>query len=60
MEEMIEYHVDSCELFQKIMYNECDFGVKLGVRMKKGTKLLIIFGHGVCIFKQLTLQRKLG
>ena len=56
--EMVEYHVNSCKLFQEAMYNESNFGGKLSVRMEKGTKPIEIFGHNKCIFKQFTLTKK--
>jgi hypothetical protein len=55
---MVEYHVDSHQEFQDIMNKETEFGGNLSVRMQRGERPLIMFGHDECIFKQYLLTKK--
>ena len=48
---MVEYHVDSCKIFQKRMNEDTEFDGRLSVRMGKDEKPLISLGHDECIFK---------
>jgi hypothetical protein len=56
---MVEYHVDTHELFQKGMENETWLGGRRSVRYPSG-KLLIILGHDKMIIKQYLLTKKGG
>ena len=57
--DMVEYHIDSHSLFQDRMA-ATEFGGNLSVRLKKGERPLISFGHDECIFKQFTMTGKSG
>jgi hypothetical protein len=54
---MVEYHVETYELFQERMNAETTFGGKRSVRYKDG-RMLIIWGHDEAIFKQYLLTKK--
>jgi hypothetical protein len=55
---MVEYHVNSCRLFQDQMNKHTQFGGNLSVRRDPTSAPLLIFGHDECIFKQYTLSKK--
>ena len=55
--DMVEYHVDTCNLFQERMNKETQFGGQRSVRYPEG-RMLIIWGHDEAIFKQYTLTKK--
>jgi hypothetical protein len=46
---MVEFHVDTCHIFEERGNNGTKFG---------GKKPLIMFGHDECTFKQYTLTKK--
>ena len=54
---MVEYHVDSCTLFQYNLNEMAIYGGNLRVRNPKHEKPLIIFGYNECIFKQYLLTK---
>jgi hypothetical protein len=54
---MVEYYVDTCELFQEQMNTETTFRGKRSIRYKDG-RMLIIWGHDEAIFKQYLLTKK--
>ena len=54
---MVEYHVDTCDLFQQRMNEETKFGGRRSVRYESG-RMLIIWGHDEAIVKQFTLTKK--
>ncbi len=54
---MVEYHVDTCDLFQKRMNEETIFGGKRGVRYESG-QMLINLGHDEAIMEQYLLTKK--
>ena len=56
-EAMVEYHVDSANVFQERM-NGTKYGGDLSVQRNIHDKPLIIFGHDECIFKQYLLTKK--
>jgi len=56
--DMVEYHVDACKVFSEKKKHETEFGGNLSVRFPVNNKLLIVFGHDECIFKQYTLTKK--
>jgi predicted HTH domain antitoxin len=56
--EMVEYHVDICHLFQDRMNERTKFGGNLSVRLAKEEKPLLMFGHDESIFKQYLLTGK--
>ncbi len=56
---MVEYNVDTCDLFQQRMNKETKFGGKRSVRYENG-RMLIIWGHDEAIVKQFTLTKIAG
>ena len=56
-QEMVEYHVDTCDLFQQRMNEETKFGGRRSVGYESG-RMLIIWGHDEAIVKQFTLTKK--
>jgi len=55
---MVEYHVDTCDLFQQKMNEETAFGGgRRSVRYKSG-QMLIILGQDEAIMKQYLLTNK--
>jgi hypothetical protein len=54
---MVEYHVDTCDVFQQRMNEETKYGGRRSIRYKEG-KMLIIWGHDEAIIKQFTLTKK--
>jgi len=50
-ETMVEYHVDTCNLFQKRMDRKARFNGTKIVRYKQG-RMLILWKHNGTIFKQ--------
>jgi hypothetical protein len=55
---MVEYHVDTCDLFQQQMNEETKYGGRRSVKYKEG-KMLIIWGHNEAIVKQFALTKKM-
>ncbi len=53
-EAMVEYHIDTSELFQERMSKETPYGGQRSVRYEEGP-MLIILGHDKAIIKQLHL-----
>ena len=56
-EPMVEFHVDACEEFHKLM-KETMWGGNLSVRMEVGTQPVVLLGHDECIFKQYQFTNK--
>ena len=56
--EMVEYRVDICHLFQDSMNESTKFRGILSVRLAKEEKPLLLFGHDESIFKQSLLTGK--
>jgi hypothetical protein len=54
---MVEYHVDTCDLFQQRIKEETIFGGKRSVGYESG-RMLIILGHDEAIMKQYLLNNK--
>ena len=54
---MVEYHIDSADIFQKRMKGT-KYGGNLSVQRDINEKPLIIMGHDECIFKQYLLTKK--
>jgi hypothetical protein len=57
-ERMLEYHFDTCNLFQERMNDKTQLGGRRSVRYPDG-KMLVVWGYDVCIVKQYTLSKKL-
>jgi hypothetical protein len=57
-EAMVEYHVDTCNLFQERMNKETTYGGNRSVRYDEEGRMLIIWGHDEAIIKQFTLTTK--
>jgi hypothetical protein len=55
---MVEFHVDTCHIFEERAKDGTKFGGNSSVRKKQEEKPLIMFGHDVCILKQYTLTKK--
>ncbi len=56
-EAMVEYHVDTSNLFQEQMNKEANYGGSQSVRYEEG-RMLIIWGHDEAIIMQFTLTAK--
>ena len=56
--DMVEYHVDCCHLFQERMNKETKFGGNLSVRKPADKRPMIAKGHDECIFKQNLMPKK--
>jgi hypothetical protein len=56
--QMVELHVDTCNILEERANNETKYGRKLSVRKAQDEKPLIMFGHDECIFKQCTMKIK--
>jgi len=56
--DMVELHVDTCNILEERANNETKFGGNLNVRKEAEEKPLIMFGHDECIFKQYTMTNK--
>lgn len=56
-EPMVEFHVDACEEFHKVM-KETMWGGNLSVRMEVGKQPVVLLGHDECIFKQYQFTNK--
>ncbi len=54
---MVEYHIDTSELFQERMNKETPYGGQRSVRYEEGP-MLIILGRDKAIIKQFTLTVK--
>ncbi len=50
---MVEYHVDTCNLFQEKMNAMSQFGGNLSVRGDENKEIIIVLGHDECIFRQM-------
>jgi hypothetical protein len=55
---MVEYHVDTCYLFQEKMNATIQVGGNLSVRRGKNKETIIVLGHDECIFRQYALTNK--
>jgi hypothetical protein len=55
---MVEFHVNTCHIFEERANDGTKFGGNLSVRKKQEEKPLIMFGHDECIFKQYALTKK--
>ena len=55
---MIEYHVDTCELFQEMMNKESSFGGERSVKFSENEPMLIMIGHNEVIFRQFLVPKK--
>jgi len=55
---MVEYHVDSCYLFQDKMNEETEFRGNLSICLEQQECPLTIFGHDKCIFKQFHMTKE--
>jgi hypothetical protein len=56
--QMVELHVDTCNILEEKANNETKFGGNLSVRKGIEEKPLFMFGHDECIFKQYTMTNK--
>jgi hypothetical protein len=56
--EMVEYHVDDCDLFQERMARESIFGGRRSVRFTEEEPCTIIVGHDEMVIKQFLLTGK--
>jgi len=56
--EMVEYHVDLCHVFQDRMNEKTTSGGHLSVKLSKEERPLLIYGHDESIFKQYLLTGK--
>ncbi len=56
--QMVELHVDTCNILEERANNETKYRGKLSVRKAQDEKPLIMFGHDECIFKQYTMTNK--
>jgi hypothetical protein len=56
---MVEYHVDTHEMFQRQLNEGTEYRRKRSVRYKEG-KMPFIFGHDEAIFKQYLFPKKFG
>jgi hypothetical protein len=54
----VEYHVDTCDEFQRRMNEEQAFGGRPSVRRDVAKKMVIKIGHDEAIIKQFTLLKK--
>ncbi len=57
-EAMVEYHVNTSNLFQERMSKETTYGGNGSVRYDEEGRMLIIWGHDEAIIKQFTLTTK--
>jgi hypothetical protein len=57
---MVEFHVDTCDFFQRKMNEENAFGGRPSVRRDKSKKMMIKIGHDEAIMKQYLLTKKNG
>ncbi len=56
--DMVELHVDTCNILEERANNITKFGGNLSVRKELEEKPLNMFGHDECIFKQYTITNK--
>ncbi len=54
---MVEFHVDTCEFFQRKRNDENIFGGRPSVRRDRSKKMIIKIGHDEAIMKQYLLIR---
>jgi hypothetical protein len=54
----IEYHVDTCDLFQEKMNGAMQFREKFSVIRDKNKETIIMVGYDECIFRQYALTNK--
>jgi hypothetical protein len=57
---MVEFHVDTCEFFQRKMNEENAFRGRPSVRRDKSKKMMIKIGHDEAIMKLYLLTKKNG
>jgi len=55
---MVEYHVDDCDDFHKIMERETAFGGRRSVRFTEDEPCTVIIGHDEAVIKQFLLTKK--
>lgn len=56
--EMVEYHVDLCHVFQDRLNEKAKFGGNRSVRLSKEERPMMLYGHEELILKQYLLIGK--
>jgi len=55
---MVEYHVDDCDYFHRIMERETIYGGRRSVRFTEDEQCTVIIGHDEAVIKQFLLTKK--